>query len=336
MKQPLLIHIPKPCHENWNAMTPEQQGRYCAACATTVIDFSVMTDHDILKYMTSNTGNMCGRFSNDQLDRVLKDTPVKKKKIGQWLVAFAGSLLTGSLFSNKGMSQGTPAMVGKMAVSYDTAKNTTVKGKPVMIKGQVKATDTSAIKHAVIKDTVTGNKVHCNRDGKFVMEKHSLSDTVTASAEGYESRVVPVSMLTNNSDTAIILNKLPTPSLNSEHYDEVLVGSLGGFKTYKVISKPDTISVIARKVFNNYFFKVTPNPVNANGELTVTISKAGNYKVELFDNNGKLMHIQEAEVVVKGGRVQLHVPAIAAKGVYYIRLTDAVTGKEYVDKIVVS
>ncbi len=39
----LKLSIPKPCHEDWAAMTPNEQGRHCAVCAKTVTDFTQMS-----------------------------------------------------------------------------------------------------------------------------------------------------------------------------------------------------------------------------------------------------------------------------------------------------
>jgi hypothetical protein len=38
--------IPKPCHENWDAMSPRDDGRHCATCAKTVVDLTVFDAED--------------------------------------------------------------------------------------------------------------------------------------------------------------------------------------------------------------------------------------------------------------------------------------------------
>lgn len=62
-----FLDIPTPCHQNWDAMSEAEQGRYCQVCAKTVIDFSLMSNEDILQYLNTNTGKVCGRFEKKQL-----------------------------------------------------------------------------------------------------------------------------------------------------------------------------------------------------------------------------------------------------------------------------
>jgi len=66
---PLKFSIPKPCHENWDAMTPESQGRFCSLCAKTVVDFTGMKAPEISEYLLANQSNkVCGRFEKTQLE----------------------------------------------------------------------------------------------------------------------------------------------------------------------------------------------------------------------------------------------------------------------------
>jgi len=63
------ISIPKPCHENWDNMLPETQGKHCLACSKTVIDFSTWEQEDILNYLQNKNGErVCGRFNASQLE----------------------------------------------------------------------------------------------------------------------------------------------------------------------------------------------------------------------------------------------------------------------------
>lgn len=84
--QMLQLSIPEPCHENWQHMTPTEQGRFCNACAKEVIDFSTMTDIQVLNYFNNLTHEkVCGRALPEQLDRTIsRPEPPKKKLFWYW------------------------------------------------------------------------------------------------------------------------------------------------------------------------------------------------------------------------------------------------------------
>jgi TonB family protein len=64
----MKLHIPKPCHEDWNKMTPETQGRFCSSCEKTVVDFTNWSTTDIQQYFAKHYHTKtCGRFKQEQL-----------------------------------------------------------------------------------------------------------------------------------------------------------------------------------------------------------------------------------------------------------------------------
>lgn len=100
----LKITIPKPCHKDWNAMTPNQQGRYCNSCAKTVTDFTSMSDEEVKHFfINKKEEHTCGRFKNEQLHRIeinlpenilLIDMPVWKKFLAACLIIFSTTLFS--------------------------------------------------------------------------------------------------------------------------------------------------------------------------------------------------------------------------------------------------
>lgn len=63
------ITIPKPCHEDWDTMKPNEKGAFCMKCAKTVVDFTQKTTGEINDFIAAQSGKkICGRFMSDQLE----------------------------------------------------------------------------------------------------------------------------------------------------------------------------------------------------------------------------------------------------------------------------
>ena len=70
------LRIPKPCHENWNKMTPAEKGRLCKTCAKTVVDFTKKSSTEIKEYLIENKSErVCGHFYRKQLDSIVIQLP---------------------------------------------------------------------------------------------------------------------------------------------------------------------------------------------------------------------------------------------------------------------
>ena len=50
MKKPIKLSINNPCSEDWNKMTKNSEGRFCALCQKNVVDFTSMSDEEIKNY----------------------------------------------------------------------------------------------------------------------------------------------------------------------------------------------------------------------------------------------------------------------------------------------
>ena len=71
MKNNISITVPKPCHEDWNKMTPNEKGSFCGLCQKTVVDFSAMPIEDVKSYLIENANKkVCGRFQTKQLNEM--------------------------------------------------------------------------------------------------------------------------------------------------------------------------------------------------------------------------------------------------------------------------
>lgn len=61
------ISIPNPCHENWEAMTPVDRGKFCSVCQKTVHDFTKTKEEEIIKIAQTSEHKICGRFLKSQI-----------------------------------------------------------------------------------------------------------------------------------------------------------------------------------------------------------------------------------------------------------------------------
>lgn len=70
-KASYILSIESPCSENWDQMSLNITGKHCVHCCKDVVDFTGYSDSAILNFLRKNTGNICGRFRADQLEREL-------------------------------------------------------------------------------------------------------------------------------------------------------------------------------------------------------------------------------------------------------------------------
>ncbi len=68
--------IPSPCHEDWNQMTPKDQGRFCASCEKVVVDFRTMSVEEVQTYLSENQ-KVCGTFNKSQLNEISLRIPIE-------------------------------------------------------------------------------------------------------------------------------------------------------------------------------------------------------------------------------------------------------------------
>src|SRR3982074_2534516 len=143
MSKHLLLQIPEACHENWDKMTSVEKGRFCGSCQKKVIDFTDMSDRELVAFFKKPAASVCGRFLPDQLDR---DLVIPKKRI-PWVKYFFQFTLPAFLISMKATSQtsrtqGKVFATCKKEVFGDTIIIDAVKKNPISnviseIKGRI-------------------------------------------------------------------------------------------------------------------------------------------------------------------------------------------------------
>ncbi len=72
MKNEILQYkISRPCYADWAAMTETERGKFCGQCATEVVDFTRMTDAEIMDFFENYdpSQKICARLPNRRIER---------------------------------------------------------------------------------------------------------------------------------------------------------------------------------------------------------------------------------------------------------------------------
>ncbi len=80
MNYPFIIpDITEPCNEKWEAMTPNDKGRFCALCDKTVVDFTSMSYEEIIQTLQNKEGRLCARSHPSLLKQKLREKQNRPK-----------------------------------------------------------------------------------------------------------------------------------------------------------------------------------------------------------------------------------------------------------------
>ncbi|WP_217605706.1 carboxypeptidase-like regulatory domain-containing protein [Chitinophaga sp. GbtcB8] len=177
-------------------MTPAEGGRFCTRCQHEVIDFSLMTDKEILAVISSRNKNLCGRFQSAQLNRSLHE-PLPPKRSFFPAAVFASLI---AALVPEGSKAQTPAdatvqSIPTKVVPTKSRATAVFKGQIIdSLTGKGLAGVTISLKHKGVE----GSGAITDGEGKFDLKiparlKQQIL-TVNISYIGYTSRVVPFDM----------------------------------------------------------------------------------------------------------------------------------------------
>jgi hypothetical protein len=116
----LAIQLDSPCHEDWAKMQPTEKNRFCDSCQKTVIDFTEMSDEQIIGFFENmsrqnkdKAGNqsLCGRMNQAQFGQLYALEPVQESSYqpSQWRKWAAMLVLSSSLLGSSVQAANTIA-----------------------------------------------------------------------------------------------------------------------------------------------------------------------------------------------------------------------------------
>lgn len=328
MPKAIQLNIPQPCHENWNAMSPKEQGRYCGSCQKTVVDFSVMTDKEIVDYFSKATHNVCGRFSGTQLN---KDLPLIKKK-KRFSFAYLWNFLLATFLVTETNAQVKPPK--KTITVKQDPRPATLMGKPAMLVGDTVIAELPDL--APPKDITgtvteegtgwpmpwvtvmikgTDKVTHTDSSGNFHLSVENKNHVIiTFSNVGHITQTRLLNDQTNWEDMKVAL-----PEIESEHF--ILGGVVSGYQIAKREKIKNTVS--NRLPLTKKNIKIYPNPVARGNDIHISLSlkQSGNYKLELLDVDGRVVAVQPLLLTGKDQQENIPTELSWSKGIYWIRIS---------------
>ena len=214
-RKSIHISIPTPCHESWDGMDMTERGAFCHSCQKEVIDFSAMTDREVIDYLAMHqTG--CGRFRKDQLDTKLSIAEVNNG-VFKWRALFLSFLSFVSIKSLVAQPSSKLSTNQISAIQNQNSNPISGSDTTVNIRGKIIDENSQGIVGAsvVLLDSLgksLGIGVATNIDGDFSIDfKKNTSSRFITSYIGYTSTVTMITSEPNQS--FIIMLKTQTPDM---------------------------------------------------------------------------------------------------------------------------
>jgi hypothetical protein len=238
------IQIDKPCSEDFKTFTKTATGGFCSSCKKNVVDFTKMSDEEVLTYFSTEKSKTCGVFLESQLKSYSNPSLSSNRKKSS---AFASSIFGLSVVSLLSLTN-----------AYSQEKNTTT---PAVIKENVAITKGSDLGDSNEKFTVSGVisdksgplpganiylknqniSTQTDVDGKFTFPKKlETGDVLLVTYIGYVGKEIKVTAENNST----IMNC----TIKLDDYEVVMMGEVATTKVYK--SKRTVIQKI-KSLFTN-------------------------------------------------------------------------------------
>ncbi len=306
------IRIPEPCHEDWDAMTKNEQGRHCQVCSKTVVDFTNKSSEEIGAIIAENASSkLCGRFKTTQLDESyhfkvdLNTIPANLGLLRSFRLAiilvFLGSLFSCTNYNNQ-------KVVGEIEPTYTTVG--------VMVAPPIEPNDTVVNKI----DIVVTESCETFLKGDIAVES---PNEIEPEMQGAVVIDYPFLLDTNQVRTVhpnIDSTTATTPQLSNE------------------LTKKDSIkNVIAtgQPEKEPLHFTIYPNQSNGSFKLNYLLKRNSSVEARLYDLNGKLIKVLFAQAQQHAGNytIGINEPNLQA-GLYLVELF--ANGIKETKKIIVS
>ena len=181
-----------PCSYGWENMNPANKGRHCAQCDKVVLDFTSMSDEELIHFLLRNK-NVCGHFNKTQLNRPIAIEGPKKFKMPQWPAVAA--MLVAGLFSVAPSVHAQTELNGNIAIEqpqklYPRNSSAKYTNKDSTVTIGIKIVDSKTKKPLAASLTVNGQNLESDKIGCFSLTVNlaDLPEMVSVQAYAVEHR----------------------------------------------------------------------------------------------------------------------------------------------------
>ena len=219
------IQIDQPCSENFNTFSKTEKGGFCTSCNKSVIDFTKMSDQEVINYLSDQTIKTCGLFLDSQLKSY---SNVGKQKPNPFLSSIFGlSLLSLLAFTNSYAQEKSSKseVVQKEKTTVSKESNQMDSNDKFTVSGMV-SNEIGPLADVNIYVKNKNFSVQTNSQGKFTFPQQLATDDILiVSYIGYKNQEIKVSRQ-NQSDIINLNIKLDT-------YERIMLGEVSTDKIYK-------------------------------------------------------------------------------------------------------
>ena len=342
MNNSLQLTIPEPCHEKWNEMTPQQQGRFCGSCQKVVVDFTAMTDQQVLDHFSNYQGNTCGRFTSSQLNRTIAEpTPLHSPKWQRlaW-AAMVSSIMVSAKAQGLVVVKDTAAIVKTPEKCNDDIRiggiRTTQPSILYIVSGVVTDENGQPLSGATVQVPNTRKGTLTKENGRYNLSIPDLDiKTLQISYVGYETKTIRIP----EDIDSINVRKTGTPivmiAIKPVRFDvsEIALAGVVAVVIKKTKNKP-ALKSLAQKVAGDTV-RISPNPAKPGSSINLQIKNKGNYQLQIVDGSGKMISASTLQIMQERQSATVSIPQNTLPGLHYLHLTDTKTKKRVVEKLII-
>ncbi len=184
-KQKYILKIDNPCGQDWTEMIQNDIGKFCSHCSKTVVDFTNLTDIEVIKLIEQTNGKLCGRLTHQQINRILDtNQPSSSSRLYRIL---AGLILVG-------VTENSPANKLTLPTEISSIHETEILSEqPIKIKEESITDSMKNVVQGIVIDSVSKEPLI---DANIIIE--DTKTVVVTDVNGEFIFAIPDSLMSDN------------------------------------------------------------------------------------------------------------------------------------------